>query len=262
MQIETPGSPSNADLDRLAARHLPLVTHLVQETMARVPSHVDRHELVAAGLTALLGSAREQDPTRSFVELASLRIRAALVDQLRSVDWAARVARPRSRDAVRARLDSLLEQLPETAAAVLGLDLDGDPRDTAVHGGASAVLPRSTGPGSHHERADRVRCVALALDALPERHRHVVRGYFLDQRPMADLAAEVGASEARAEQLRTDALVLLREALATAFAPGADAAVADPDPATRRGLAYARAVAVQYAARRVLVARPAQRTSA
>ncbi|HEY0952477.1 MAG TPA: FliA/WhiG family RNA polymerase sigma factor, partial [Nocardioides sp.] len=85
----------------LAARHVPLVAHLVQETMTRVPAAVDRNDLRAAGLSALLDAARgiEMTSDRSFVTRATIAIRGALVDELRATDWAARAARPRSRAA-------------------------------------------------------------------------------------------------------------------------------------------------------------------
>lgn len=90
----------------------------------------------------------------------------------------------------------------------------------------------------------------------------MVRGYFLDQRPIADLATEVGASEARAVRLRSDALALLRDAVAAVFGPEPSVTADPPDSETRRRQAYARAVAVQYAARRARAGRTRQRTPA
>jgi len=249
----TRDTPSPATGPRsLAARHVPLVAHLVRETMSRVPAAVDRNDLRAAGLSALLDAARaiEMTPDRSFVTRASAAIRGALVDELRTTDWAARAARPRGRGTAAARLAEVLDRLPDRAAAERALDMH---LDDAPAPDRDPVSPLRTGRAEHEQRR---QCLALALDELPERLRHVIRGYFLDQRPMADLAAEIGASEARAVRLRADALAMLRDGVAAAFEPQAGDASgsgdASRDDAGRRAYAraYARALAVQCAARR------------
>ncbi|HEY0902985.1 MAG TPA: hypothetical protein VGE14_03770, partial [Marmoricola sp.] len=111
-------SPST-EHGHLAAQHVALVAHLVREMMARVPSTVDPRDLQAAGLRALLEAARETDAPASFADRAAIRVRGALVDELRSVDWAVRAACPRDPAAARARLDAVLALLPDPAAAVL-----------------------------------------------------------------------------------------------------------------------------------------------
>ena len=94
-------------LDRTA-----LVGHIVRETMTRVPSHVDRDDLTSAGLLALVQAARAFDADRGvpFNRYAATRIRGAIVDELRSIDWASRSVRRRSREleGVRAQLASVL----------------------------------------------------------------------------------------------------------------------------------------------------------
>lgn len=243
----------------LAASRVPLVTHLVNETMARVPSAVDRNDLRAPGLHALLAAAHDLGtaPGRSFVEHATITVRGALVDELRAIDWAARAVRPRSPEAAATRLAAALEPFPDPAAAADALGLSLDRTGEGTQEAAAPLRARA-----RDEHGERVECVSLAVQQLPERQRHVVRGYFLDQRPMADLAAEVGASEARAVRLRSDALALLRDAVAAAFGPEPSVAVDPPDNDTRRRRAYARAVATQCAAQRSLAGRSRQRMSA
>ncbi|MFC6341258.1 sigma factor, partial [Nocardioides hankookensis] len=79
----------------LIVLHMPLVGHIVRETMARVPSHVDRDDLSSAGLAALVQAARSFDAERGvpFNRYASTRIRGAILDELRSIDWASRSVR-------------------------------------------------------------------------------------------------------------------------------------------------------------------------
>ncbi|HZC70506.1 MAG TPA: sigma factor, partial [Jatrophihabitans sp.] len=86
--------------DELVTEHLPLVGHLVRELMHRLPAHVNRDDLVSAGSVALVLSARSFDPARGvpFARFAAIRIRGALTDELRTMDWASRAVRSRARE--------------------------------------------------------------------------------------------------------------------------------------------------------------------
>ncbi|HVU92063.1 MAG TPA: sigma factor, partial [Jatrophihabitans sp.] len=101
-----------ATIDQLVRTHLPLVGHIVRETLARVPSYVSRDDLVSAGMYALAVSARSFDPDRGvpFGRFAAIRIRGALTDELRSMDWASRAVRGRARsiESVRSELAATL----------------------------------------------------------------------------------------------------------------------------------------------------------
>ncbi|HYF74570.1 MAG TPA: sigma-70 family RNA polymerase sigma factor [Nocardioides sp.] len=266
-------SLSISERDQLAVQHVPLVAHLVRETMARVPSYMDRNDLHSAGLLALVQAARAFDPDRGvpFAGYASSRIRGALVDELRSVDWASRSVRRRAREieAARARLAATLGEFPDDAAVAEALGLRPEevcradsevaravvlPLDAGPNAGfVEQLAGRGIGPEDAVLREERTQYLAAAVDELPERLQRVVRGYFLEERPMADLAAELGVTESRISQLRAEALVLLRDALAEAFDPHLAQPHPNPDGvAARRRLAYTSAVAASYAARRTL----------
>ncbi|MDI6911547.1 hypothetical protein [Nocardioides sp.] len=104
-------------------QHEPLVEHLVSETMQRVPGSVTREELRSAGRAALAAASREHDPVHDggFQRYAAARIRGALVDTLRSIDWHARGRQPLTpADPVRAdRLRDALAVLPEDRRTVV-----------------------------------------------------------------------------------------------------------------------------------------------
>src|SRR5919197_203834 len=105
----TAAGPATArDLDDLVREHLPLVGHLVRELLYRIPSHVNRDDLVSAGMTALVTAARGFDPSRGtpFGRFAAARIRGALLDELRGLDWASRSVRVRAR-----RLETAQQEL-------------------------------------------------------------------------------------------------------------------------------------------------------
>jgi RNA polymerase sigma factor for flagellar operon FliA len=114
------------------------------------------------------------------------------------------------------------------------------------------VLPaRTPGPAEVVERTEQVEYLVDAIEELPERLRAVVRGYFLEERPMAEIAAELGVTESRISQLRAEALVLLRGALAEALEPAlADRSGDQTGIVARRRATYAASVAARHASRR------------
>jgi RNA polymerase sigma factor for flagellar operon FliA len=114
-------------LEDLVREHLPLVGHLVRQLLGRLPSHVSREDLVSGGMAALASAAKAYDPSRGvpFASFASTRIRGALLDELRGLDWASRSVRSRARrvDAVREQLTATLHRVPTDAevADAMGL---------------------------------------------------------------------------------------------------------------------------------------------
>ncbi|WP_229069797.1 sigma-70 family RNA polymerase sigma factor [Actinoplanes sp. DH11] len=239
--------------------NMPLVGHLVREMLARVPAHVNRDDLLSAGYAALVAAARGFDPERGvpFPRFAATRIRGALVDELRGLDWASRSVRQRARrtDSAREELMAELGRTPTVreVAERLGCtveDLEAAEDDVhratvfSLQGFATAtaddmVTEPGAGPEEMLLRRERFGYLRDAVEALPERLRVVVRGYFFEERPMAQIAAELGVSESRVSQLRAEALVLLRDGMNTHLDP-ALAAQAPPKEGcvARRRAAY------------------------
>ncbi|GAA1597292.1 sigma-70 family RNA polymerase sigma factor [Actinoplanes couchii] len=219
--------------------NMPLVGHLVREMLARVPSHVNRDDLLSAGYAALVAAARGFDPERGvpFPRFAAARVRGALLDELRGLDWASRSVRQRARrtDSAREELMATLGRTPtvQEVADKLGCTVEdiehgeGDVHRATVfslQGFATAtaddiVTEPGAGPEEMLLRRERFGYLRHAVDSLPERLRVVVRGYFFDERPMAQIAAELGVSESRVSQLRAEALVLLRDGMNTHLDP-------------------------------------------
>lgn len=252
------------DTDELVRQTLPLVGHIVRDTATRVPGHVSREDLMSAGLMALAQAAAAYDPARGvkFSSYAATRIRGALVDELRSLDWASRSVRRRARQVDEAR-NTLAVTLGRVAtdaevAAAMGIGLS----ELAAHqddlsrasvmsldgfedGSAEDLLP-SAGPTPIDVLEDRERLAYLhdAVAQLPERLQIVVRGYFFAERPMAEIAAELGVTDSRISQLRAEAVVLLRGALTANLDTELRETPAHPQGcATRRKEAYYASVA-------------------
>ncbi|WP_341923889.1 sigma-70 family RNA polymerase sigma factor [Nocardioides psychrotolerans] len=255
--------------DALVVENIALVGHIVRETMSRVPSHVNREDLSSAGMMALVKASRafEADRGVPFVRYAATRIRGAILDELRGIDWASRAVRRRSRDldATRAQLAVTLGRSPSNAevASALGIpvtEVEGNDEDiaranvlslqgTTEAGLADTLVSPTAGPEDMLEHRERLQYLVEAIDELPERLRVVVTEYFLAERPMAEIAAELDVSESRVSQIRAEALVLLRDALNTALDP--DLVAPHPRPegcAARRRDAYFAAVVERHAA--------------
>ena len=113
--------------EELIRAHLPLVSHVVRETMGRVPGHVSRDDLTSAGLMALVQASQSFDAGRGvpFAGFAAPRVRGAVLDELRRVDWASRSVRrtARSIDQTRAEMATILGRVPSTEeiASTLGM---------------------------------------------------------------------------------------------------------------------------------------------
>jgi RNA polymerase sigma factor for flagellar operon FliA len=235
---DTGADNSAPDVAELVTAHLPLVGHLVREFSARIPTHVDRDDLRSAALYALVTSARAFDPSRgaSFSSFAAIRIRGALRDELRALDWASRSVRKKARGLEAAR-EELTESLgrspaaPEVAAA-LGISVgalasvEADVHRAAVQSldalgsfdGADAAGEDADAPEAMVLRQEELADLRSAVADLPDRLRFVIEQYFFGQRRMADIAAELGVTESRVSQLRSEALRALRTRMAAASA--------------------------------------------
>lgn len=255
-------SRSNA----LVESHLALVGYSVNEVLARVPSHVSRSDLMSAGAMALVRAARSFDDTKGvpFARYASLRIRGALVDELRSMDWVSRGARRRARTAseVSDELSGRLGHTPtaDEIAQVMGVSVrevhaaqaDGESRVLSIdaYDGAvgSLIVDSTVGPLDALVSAEQLEYLRAGIECLPEKLGYVVEQLFFHDRPVAELADEMGLTRSRISQLRSEALSLLKEGLRANL--DADAAPqVDPQAGIveRRRKAYSAAIATTTA---------------
>ena len=217
---------------RLVREHLGVVADLVVQVGRRLPRHVDRDDLYGAGAAALVDAGRTFDARQGveFPAFAARRIRGAMLDELRRSDWAARSVRTRHRrraGAVEA-LQATLGRTPTAAevAAALRITLDDLRRiesdtargtlDSLQDLGRTGVpeLPAGTAtPADVLVEREVLGYLRDAVDGLPERERHAVAGYYLHERPLRELATELGVTESRVSQLHRRGLALLRERL-------------------------------------------------
>lgn len=252
---------SAAEQEELIRTNMPLVGHLVRDMLSRVPNHIHRDDLTSAGLHALVTAARGWDPTRGipFPRFATTRIRGAILDELRSLDWATRSVRTKARvtDTTRQHLTTTLGRTPsseELAQALGTTTTDLHQTDTDVQRATvlslqgfttssadDLVTERAPGPEDMLLRREQIGYLHHAIDSLPERLQTVITEYFLKERPMADIAADLGVTESRVSQLRAEALSLLKDGLNTHLDPHLAPVPENPDSiiARRRAGYYA-----------------------
>lgn len=242
--------------------NMPLVGHMVREMLFKVPPHVHRDDLASAGYAALVTAARAYDPERGipFARFAAARVRGALLDELRGMDWASRSVRARARraDVARQELTAKLGRTPTGTelAELLGVGVgelatvEEDVQRAAVlslQGFATGaaedmVTDAALNPEEMLLHRERIGYLHDAVAVLPERLRFVVEESFLRERPLADVAAELGVTESRVSQLRTEALALLKDGLSRHMEER-DAATAKDGCVARRRAAYAAQIA-------------------
>jgi RNA polymerase sigma factor for flagellar operon FliA len=232
-------------VDELVAESLPLVRAIVAGMAAHYPRHCDRDDLVAAGTLGLVEAARRFDPARGvpFERWAALRIRGAVVDAVRAVDFAPRSLRATARDLEQTRQtlscelgrtpssEELAQRMGLSLTALVSLEgqlhrstvlsLDAPSPEGADQDATLASIIMDAGgadPLEQLEHRERDSYVQDALRLLPERVRAVVVGYFLEGRTSAELADELGVTESRVSQLRSEGLRMMRDGIAAQYA--------------------------------------------
>lgn len=229
--------------ERLVVAYAPLVKYVAGRMGSGLPAHVDEAELISYGLTGLISAIERFDLSREirFETYAITRIRGAIIDELRTLDWVPRSVRARAREIERAnvKLEAKLQRAPtdEEIAAELGIDTEElqasllqisnstivalDELWSAPDASGDAVslldtLPDRDGPDpqallDESELRDRI---AEAIAALPEREKLVVALYYYENLTLREIGEVLGVTESRVSQLHTKAVLRLRSKLA------------------------------------------------
>jgi RNA polymerase sigma factor for flagellar operon FliA len=219
----------------LVRNHADLVKRIAYHVAARLPPSVDVEDLIQAGVVGLIEAARHYNGERgaSFETYAGIRIRGAIMDELRRGDWAPRSVHRRHREiaaAMRAieqrtgreaREEEIIKELGITAdtyhaalqdavqCQVLSLDTptqDGEPGFDAVD--------NSGEPLQELEKDEFQGSVANAISELPERERLVLSLYYNEEMNLREIGAVLEVSESRVCQIHGQALLRLRGRLA------------------------------------------------
>jgi RNA polymerase sigma factor FliA len=262
-------APDQLDPNTLAETHLHLVDHVVHQLAARFPRHVDRDELRGAGAAGLVDAAHRYDASTGvpFARYASIRIRGAILDATRTRDWATRRLRRdlRAIETATSLLEDRLQRRPEDDEIAVELDMEvAAVRERRAAAVTSTLLtldrPIGDPSGDANPLADRIEeqdeawlperslertelagTLRTAIDHLPELPRRVLLEHHFEGRLLRDIADDLGVTEARASQLRHEALHALQAYFGTAF-EGVPV-VPESAPGKRRRAAYVAQVA-------------------
>jgi RNA polymerase sigma factor FliA len=223
-------APTRQRRDRLVLHYMPLLHAVAQRVGSGLPSYVELADLVQCGVFGLVDAVERFDPARSprFESYAAQRIRGAILDELRALDWVPRTVRGRVRELERAqeRLEGRLHRAvtERELAAEVGLPV-GAVRTLAQQlqmvsvealdeqsGGDSELLAADpeADPMVVLQARETLRLLAVAVAQLCERDRTVVRLYYQENRTLAEIGAVLGVTESRVCQLHTRLVGRLR----------------------------------------------------
>jgi RNA polymerase sigma factor for flagellar operon FliA len=216
--------------DRVVLEHLPLVKAIAVRVHENLPVHVDLDDLVHAGILGLFDAANKYNPDKQvvFSSYAKHRIKGAILDSLRQLDWASRDMRRRHKQVEAATRDlaAELQRTPTEAevAQKLGMDVDRwrnmmlDLRNVGLisastRGNEGDDLPApdfpckpETQPDSICAREQLRAVLGDAMKVLPERYKKVVLLYYTNEMTMKEIGGILGINESRVSQIHKSAL--------------------------------------------------------
>jgi len=222
----------------------PLVKYVAGRMSSGLPSHVEEADLISYGLGGLISAIERFDLAREikFETYAIPRIRGAIIDELRSMDWVPRSVRARAREFERTnmKLEARLQRAPsdEEMATELEITIE-DFQDALLQISSSTIVALdelwtvsdSTGdkvslldtlpdrgapdPQAIVDQGELRDRIADAIAALPEREKLVVALYYYENLTLREIGEVLGVTESRVSQLHTKAVLRLRSKLAT-----------------------------------------------
>ena len=227
-----------AEREDLINESLPLIHHIAHRVAVRLPPSVEIRDLFNAGVLGLLDAVGKFEPERGvkFKTYAELRIRGAMLDSLRDLDWAPRSLRKKSKDLEKVYGD--LEQrlgrpaTDEEVCQEIGGDMDEfhalvdqlhgltigsfeDIGDNRHDGSGESFInyypdDGDNDPYAQFEREELGEILGEVIDTMPERERLVLSLYYYEEFTMKEIGSMLGVNESRVSQIRTKAMLRLR----------------------------------------------------
>jgi RNA polymerase sigma factor FliA len=232
---------SKGSRDRLILTYAPLVKYVAGRLGSGLPAHVDEGDLVSYGLLGLINAIERYDPGRDikFETYAITRIRGAIIDELRAMDWVPRSVRSRAREIERAiaQLEAKLGRAPtdEEISAKVGISTDEldesltdisrssinslDELWSVSDAGDQVSLidtledPTGEQPAEALDESETRELLADAIARLPEREKLVVTLYYYEELTLREIGEVLGVTESRVSQLHTKAVLRLKSRL-------------------------------------------------
>jgi RNA polymerase sigma factor FliA len=232
---EVPGGNS----EQLLLEQLPQVKYIARRLHERLPQHVPFDDLLHAGIVGLMDALNKYDPTKNvrFSSYAKFRIRGAILDSLRDMDWSPRDLRRKAR-----RLEAAMQKLqtelgrsasePELAQAmdmsledfqhmldeIRGLEVGSLQIESLEDGRETDLSETIPGPANQDPlflciQGERKQMLADAIAQLPKREQQVLSLYYQEELTMKEVGAVLGVGESRVSQIHSVAVARLRATL-------------------------------------------------
>jgi RNA polymerase sigma factor for flagellar operon FliA len=225
--------------ERLVVAYSPLVKYVAGRMASGLPAHVEEADLISYGLVGLISAIERFEPERDikFETYAITRIKGAIIDELRSLDWVPRSVRSRAREIERAnsKLEHQLQRAPTDEEMAKELEMGVDDFQEALlqisnstvaaldelwtvsdaSGDQVSLLdtlqdPDAPDPSEVMDATDMKDRVADAIARLPEREKLVVALYYYENLTLREIGEVLGVTESRVSQLHTKAVLRLR----------------------------------------------------
>jgi RNA polymerase sigma factor for flagellar operon FliA len=225
--------------ERLVVAYSPLVKYVGGRMASGLPAHVEEADLISYGLVGLISAIQRFEPERDikFETYAITRIKGAIIDELRSLDWVPRSVRSRAREIERAnsKLEHQLQRAPSDEEMATELDITVEEFQEALlqisnstvaaldelwtvsdtSGDQVSLLdtlqdPDAPDPAQVMDATDMKDRVADAIARLPEREKLVVALYYYENLTLREIGEVLGVTESRVSQLHTKAVLRLR----------------------------------------------------
>ncbi len=242
---EPRGLPPHVDpREELVLEHAPLIRYVVSRIAARLPAHADVDDLYSCGVIGLIDAVERFDPDKGckFKTYAEFRIRGAILDELRSLDWMSRTARQNGRRLEHAHTElehrfgrtvtcgevaewlgmevDELHRVADQANGISIVHLDDVQQDGSSEQGCYGDViedERAANPFSSLTSLELQRIVAAGIGELPEKERLVISLYYYQDLSLKEIGGMLGITESRVCQIRSKAVKQLRKRLPSVY---------------------------------------------
>lgn len=227
--------------DELIVHYSPLVKYVAGRVAVGLPHNVEQSDLVSYGIFGLIDAIEKFDPARGykFETYAIARIKGAILDELRSIDWVPRSVRAKARalEKAFAKLESELHRAPTDEELAAELDMTDEQLQTTLSqisfvglvaldemlsvGGdrgesltlGDTIADAGEGPVQAYEVEEMRQILAEAINRMPEREKIVLTLYYYEGLTLAEIGQVLGVTESRVCQIHTKAILQLRSRL-------------------------------------------------
>jgi RNA polymerase sigma factor FliA len=242
--VPSSGADCSTDREQVLLENLPMVRFIARRIHEKLPQHVQLEDLVSAGILGLMDATAKFDPAKNtqFRTYAQFRVRGAILDSLRDVDWGPRDLRRKGRaiegtirgltaqfgrapteSEIAEDLGQSLEEYQKTLSELKGLEIGSLHAQRNEDSGEEELAyvpgPQSDDPLFSCMRAEMRDLLQSAIEELPENERLVLTLYYYEELTMKEIALVLNVTASRISQIRSSAILHMRAKLESTAMP-------------------------------------------